>query len=295
MNNLYSTILAAAKIKDISQIANLSRHREIIDNPLDVESLKCFVLIHSVLCSTHGPCRDNRKSEILSKFKTLHEIMSIEDFSNFCNDLNSCIYPKTISTYGFPNSIKFYLENPESLVRVHRTIDLLEQLNYEYFISYGTLLGYIRNKSLIDYDNDMDIVVKINPKSHSDVQNELGKLKSNLEKHGLNCWWGQDRAITIIKVGNGYGDQILRIDLFPWWNIDNTNYIWPGIMDGIGDEDIYPLKKINFLNTSMFIMNNPTKLLEINYGPNWQIPDMSWTFDWNEPMAKYRALIQNEH
>jgi len=294
MNNLYELI--KDKYKDIAYLKNLSLKYRSIYSDRTTDNLKCAILLNSIICaSSTVPCKQNTKNYIIKGFKKLHDNLSQREFAEFCKDLHFCIYPKTISTYGFPNSIKFYMQNPESLSRIHKTINLLEELNYEYFISYGTLLGYIRNKSLIDYDNDVDIVVKINPKSHSGVQDELTKLKNDLENKGLNCWWGQDRAITIVKVGNGYGDKILRLDLFPWWNINGINYIWPGIMDGISNEDIYPLQKINFLDTSMFIMNNPTKLLEINYGPNWQIPDMSWTFDWNEPMAKYRALIQNEH
>lgn len=261
-------------------------------NEAYIDTLKAYILCHSYRCSRRDSNPIAEKQLIRKMIQEYGDNDTDKNFKEFIDEMIIYIYPKTITMYGFTKSIKSYMENPESQVKINKTIEILTKLNIEYFITYGTLLGYTRNKSLIPYDNDIDIAIKVgsNIKSIQDIQNELSKIKSLINQHCDTFWGNSDKSIIIIKIGKK-GDGLVRIDLFPYWIKDDKVYIWPGILDGIDISEVYPLQEIRFLDNAVKIINNPNKLLEINYGANWTNPDPLWVFDWEIAKQKLYKLF----
>jgi phosphorylcholine metabolism protein LicD len=59
-------------------------------------------------------------------------------------------------------------------------VSILEELNIEYFLSDGALLGIYRDKSFIPWDNDVDISVKA-----EDFKDKISILKNRLLEKGF--------------------------------------------------------------------------------------------------------------
>jgi phosphorylcholine metabolism protein LicD len=138
------------------------------------------------------------------------------------------------------------------------------------WLMFGTLLGYVREKNIIecDYDNDIGISryeyenMKINMKKlvAENPQYNLVDLDSIIS-HGM--------ILTHTETG-----LATDIDCF----IIKDNYIH---LDFIVDfftskhpcrANIFPLSPVNFLGTTMYIPNNYNKVLEDEYGTDFMTP-----------------------
>ncbi len=149
--------------------------------------------------------------------------------------------------------------------------------NTKPFLVYGTLLGYVRNKDLICYDFDVDVGIK------SDAYNSLYE------------------AVNVVI--NNYPDYKIRSKSFLQWkqfevvhretgiNADVFEYIqedkkyhrnvpsWYSKYFLHEKKISYPLdwidelRQVEFKGHAMYIPNQPDKLLQTYYGPNYLIPD----------------------
>ena len=61
---------------------------------------------------------------------------------------------------------------------------ILKDNNISYFLDMGTLLGAIRDRSFIPWDNDIDI--GINPENDPTVE-FIRELSNKIYKNGFNC------------------------------------------------------------------------------------------------------------
>ena len=72
----------------------------------------------------------------------MHKCSNIEKIFKYFN-----------SKYGFHE----YKETAIQLLK--DTISILDKYNINYFLISGTLLGYVRHNDLIDWDDDIDLIV----------------------------------------------------------------------------------------------------------------------------------------
>ena len=92
-----------------------------------------------------------------------------------------------------------------------KTIDILDKANIEYWATDGTLVGIIRSKGFIPWDDDVDIAIDIKDKS------KLRSLKDVFQKAGLELV-GVGKYMKVKKPGN----KKVWIDVFI---LDNG--VWP--------------------------------------------------------------------
>ena len=160
---------------------------------------------------------------------------------------------------------KMQKQNFENLLEVSSLIK-----DFEYFISYGTLLGIVRDKKIIMGDDDVDFMV--NFKSKKSLLKKMKLLKSfKLNKKVSNNYFSQ-----FIKITKGIKTFV---DFYFYLNDSKKNYIvdrhnWLG---NINDERfglhfpkkiIFPINKKNKFN----IPKNSKKVCQYLYGKTWSIP-----------------------
>lgn len=117
----------------------------------------------------------------------------------------------------------------EELVKLLKIVDeFLRENNIEYSISYGSLLGAVRHKGFIPWDDDIDISIK-----RSEYNKLLEILRKNNEiADGIICQGValDNLDIPFLKVVNtniesreefegGYIDGYLWVDIFPADNV----------------------------------------------------------------------------
>lgn len=164
--------------------------------------------------------------------------------------------------------------------------NITDKKNIKHWVAGGTLIGAIRHKGFIPWDDDMDIHMEI-----KDIDLLLDpSFQRELDQHGLKLTYSPlageaTSAFRIMKKGSTtltppFIDILFEhpLDdkrLSRCREITNINKLGSRkrCLETIPREtwnrdDVYPLKKIKFEDIWVYIPNNPEILLKIQYGDN---------------------------
>ena len=136
--------------------------------------------------------------------------------------------------------------------------ELAKENNIEYWACAGTLLGAVRHSGFIPWDNDIDISIMLS---------DFKKVKMIIEQHPIltccECEQGlqvryrdNDFPFMDIFVCDYYNENTIKYCGFlskhgePTWYVD---FYFPN--EYIYKNELYPLKKVKFENTTIMIPN----------------------------------------
>ena len=148
-------------------------------------------------------------------------------------------------------------------------VKLLNDNNIQnWFISYGTLLGIIRNDSCIEGDDDVDIIIE---KSNYDL------LKNLLIENDIEIWDlsnNFDKSILGNILKTKYSEKYCSVDFYMASINENGDFhdLWEKkIWSGCYNEN-KELSKRLWRGQILNLPENPETKLYNRYGENWRIP-----------------------
>jgi hypothetical protein len=146
---------------------------------------------------------------------------------------------------------------------------LLKNKIYNWFITYGTLLGIVRNNSCIDNDDDLDFLVDI---KHRDEL--LHIFSKNNYKILINKY---DSEVTFSNKVKPLNYNILKVQKNNDPSIDfylsvENNYNYYDAWENKTWINSAPFIKKPWNDTLLFLPRYYESKLEIIYGNNWETP-----------------------
>lgn len=191
--------------------------------------------------------------------------------------------------YGVYENIRNKSEMKKRVILKENGFDIISNIehvlndtDFLYFITFGSLLGLIREGDLISHDIDIDYAIIMDNKFKWENLESLF-LKNGFKKIRQFSFDGEIREQT-------YKIDGLTIDFFGCKNSsDKTcsldfyrkhNYSYKDKSEMHVREDRYykilSTKKKTFKNVTVTIPDNPEKYLESIYSSSWRVPIVDW-------------------
>lgn len=152
----------------------------------------------------------------------------------------------------------------------------------------GGLIGALRSKELIPYDDDVDIALYVG-ETHS-VAEAVDKFKHILsqysEKHGYN----------INYIGNGQAHITsnttpIPLDCFICWAMNGALFLHWGVAGTINKHVAEIYSKVTLHDVEFETFYQPSQLLTALYGQDWMYPNPDFKFKQTEfSLRKWRLL-----
>jgi hypothetical protein len=164
----------------------------------------------------------------------------------------------------------------------------MRELGHATFVNSGTLLGLVREGTVIADDDDVDLAVLLSSSSVRDVAEEWHRLRVRLGEVGL-LKPGFDLLSKYHCKLAGIGG--VNVDLFPAWISDDQVFVWPHTYGELSADALLPLDHRDVAGFSVALPRDPEPMLEVNYGPLWRTPDPTFRFDWARAKARFAEFL----
>lgn len=186
-------------------------------------------------------------------------------------DGRTFIYNDEIDDISYETNTPISKEDATAILKKIKT--LFEAKGINYCLGFGTLLGAVRDKSIIKGDEDVDIIVE----SEDEIRRNLFFFAEN----GLYLCRYSSRYLYSFRINNrSYVDVYFQYKLpFSVWKIWCIGLIQRTIPRNL-------LKKydsISFLGDTYPIPHNPERILEFWYGKGWKEPVSGHDFTYDTP------------
>lgn len=162
----------------------------------------------------------------------------------------------------------------------------LRPFDYELCVSYGTLLGLVRESDFIGHDDDVDCMLLVKANSMIGAVEDFHAACNLLRDYGYSVKFASNGQAKLVK-----GQSELDIFL-AWFEADGLKLTFT-VKTDVPITSILPIRTAKMLNIDVPVPNEPNVLLSTIYGANWKTPDSSFT--WNIPadIKSYFLPIHN--
>jgi len=230
------------------------------------------------------------KTEAKKTYRLLEEYRALciddgkqEKFGELVAKCEKLIYPRVLTAHGYRRVIG--TNNADQITDgILKVVDIISDLGHQVFINSGTLLGIVRDKNYIPYDDDVDFGLLLHASDPISAAHEWIELKDILQAKGLLRhigWMG-----GILKTNN---IGVFSVDLFPAWIEQDIVFVYPHTFGELQRSDLLPLRFSE--ENKLPIPNCPEKMLFVNYGENWKVPDPLFKFPWGKARRKFDTFL----
>jgi SAM-dependent methyltransferase len=155
--------------------------------------------------------------------------------------------------------------------------DLREECGLEAFLSFGCLLGAVRDGRMIGHDGDVDIAYLSRHTHPFDIIRENQQAAETMRTLG----WSMTRMSAgdfKIWIRPGGGRRV-GVDVFSSFHVDGRFFMVPSVTGELDRTSLLPVAEVILEGRSFVAPARPEDLLELTYGPGWRVPDPSFAFE----------------
>lgn len=160
---------------------------------------------------------------------------------------------------------------------IEQVLEALRECGVEGFLSYGTLLGAVREGKLIGHDSDADLGYVSRHTHPADAILESFEVQRRLVQLGLAVVRYSGLAFRV-DVREADGTR-RGLDVFGGFMRDGRLYLMGEVGAQFEESWVWPLSSVTLEGRSLPAPHVPERLLEATYGPRWRVPDPAFKFE----------------
>lgn len=145
------------------------------------------------------------------------------------------------------------------------------------FISFGALLGAVREGALLGHDSDADVSYLSAYEHPVDVARESYGVERAFHRHGYTTLRFSAADFKVL-VSNADGGT-LGIDVFGGFVVEDWLYVLPNVRAKLPRSAIVPVGEVELDGRRLPAPADPPALLAATYGEGWRVPDPSFQFE----------------
>lgn len=173
------------------------------------------------------------------------------------------------------------LSDEQRRVRMQNCADLMADIKantgIDVYLSYGCLLGAVRNGKMISHDFDIDLGFHVEGETKEDVVKECRRLICYLAQ---TCHRVVVETNGQFKAAKMFADNVyMSIEFFVSWAKKDDFFLYFGIPGAKIVKDILPFGQIEIEGVTIPAPKNPEAMVEALYGANWKTPDPNFKYD----------------
>ena len=256
--------------------------QEIKQRPLSVDWLEATIMLAVI-----GRIRPAKLIGFLKKLRAKRtKDGKPELFDTFEENLRDYLGPDRLTNHGFGRETFADLDHDAVWSQVDSHLGALRDEGYEVFLNSGTLLGVIRDKKLIEHDDDIDLALILKATTEVEAAAEWSDLRDRLVDLDLfdHENFNQPAIYKLKPAGT------TQIDLFPAWVEDGRVFVYPHTHGTLERGDVLPLQTCAL--TGNKLPAEPEKMLVLNYGEGWAIPDPLFKFPWQGANERFAPFLE---
>lgn len=192
---------------------------------------------------------------------------------------------KRLTNHGYQTANFADMDHSPVWERVGSHLKVLSDRGYPAFLNSGTLLGVVRDRRLIDHDDDIDLAVILNATNPEAAAEEWKALIEDLRGLGIL----DEAAMPSKAIAKLLPVDKVQVDLFPAWLEEDRVFVYPHTFGDLARDDVLPLSKCAVSGNP--IPAQAQKMLAVNYGESWQKPDAYFKFPWPKANRKFSAFL----
>ncbi len=169
---------------------------------------------------------------------------------------------------------------------ISEVLSVVGEAGIDAFLTYGTLLGAVRDGRLIGHDSDADLGYVSTHSDPADVVLESFALQRALQERGYQVVRYSGAAIKVDVIES---DGAVRgLDVFGGFLRDGHLHLLGEIRTPFEREWIFPLTTATLEGRDFPVPADADRLLVATYGESWRVPDPAFHFD--TPASTSRRL-----
>lgn len=196
------------------------------------------------------------------------------------------IYENWYSNDCSKEDLLINLNYEQRLKCMKKVIEVLDDLKIEYIAEGGTLLGAVRHKGFIPWDDDIDLLLYNTEKS---TKNDIiALLTPRLDEYSIR---DDPELVDYIQITNKENSRNL-VDLmmipYPFIPYGTTSKYF----DLGKSSNIHPITKVQFEDTTINIPIKANEYLDVYY-PNWNVEGLLYTdryHHWDNDIKKSNKI-----
>ena len=224
----------------------------------------------------------------LGRMRRQHDVNgTMAEFEEFWTACQRVLASDTLGPHGYRPALAG-TDDRQLWREVVAVQSRLAALGRDSFANSGTLLGLIRDGSVIAHDDDVDLAVVLTAGDGPGAASEWIDLRGRLSASGALDEEFEQRGKIHCRIRTSTG---VGIDLFPAWVSAGRVFVWPHTSGELAVDDVFPLAGWPVPGGQVWVPRHPDPMLEQNYGPHWRSPDPTFRFDWVTAKSRFPGFL----